>query len=70
MKIGDTRSSKPQEIQLQQKASDIVSDVTDNPPVVSRMENRSFPSVFQAWDDLIGSIGNEQTPEKYRVLGQ
>ena len=57
------RSSKPQEIQLPQKASDIVSDVTDNPPVVSRMENRSFPSVFQAWDDLIGSIGNEQTPE-------
>ena len=57
------RSNKPQEIQLPQKASDIASDVTDNPPVVSRMENRSFPSVFQAWDDLIGSIGNEQTPE-------
>ena len=55
------RSSKPQEIQLPQKASDIVNDVTDNLPVVSRMENRSFPSVFQAWDDLIGSIGDKQT---------
>ncbi|MDE0325769.1 MAG: sigma-70 family RNA polymerase sigma factor [Candidatus Poribacteria bacterium] len=54
-------SSKPQEIQLPQKTSDIVSDVTDNPLVVSRMENRSFPSVFQAWDDLIGSIGDKQT---------
>ena len=55
------RGSKPQEIQLQRRASDIVSDVTDNPLVVSRMENRSFPSVFQAWDDLIGSIGDKQT---------
>ena len=54
-------SSKPQEIQMPQKTSDIVSDVTDNPLVVSRMENRSFPSVFQAWDDLIGSIGDKQT---------
>ena len=62
------RSSKPQEIQVPQKASDIVSDVTDNPPVVSRMENRSFPSVFQAWDDLIGSIGDKQTSGNIKSL--
>ena len=31
------------------------------PPVIARMQNRSFPSVFQAWDNLIGSIEDQQT---------
>ena len=36
------------------------------PPVRSRIENRSFPSVFQAWDDVVGL--NHLTWEQRNVL--
>ncbi len=49
-------SSKPQESQLLQEMSGVMRSGTDK-----RFQNRSFPSVFQAWDNLIGSIEDKQT---------
>ncbi|MYC77836.1 RNA polymerase sigma factor [Candidatus Poribacteria bacterium] len=57
------RRDEPQETQGSQEASGVVNDIADNLPVISRIESRSFPSVFQAWDDLIGSIEGKQTSE-------
>jgi len=43
---------------------DEVCDITPlDPSVVSRVRTRGFPSVFQAWDNLIGSEKNAQTWE-------
>ena len=49
-------SSKPQESQLMQEMSGVVRSGTHK-----RFQNRSFPSVFQAWDNLVGSIEDKQT---------
>ena len=49
-------SRKLQESQLLQEMSGVVRSGVDK-----RFQNRSFPSVFQAWDNLIGSIENKQT---------
>ena len=54
------RGGETLETQVSQKASGVVSDIAETSPVISRIENRSFPSVFQAWDDLIGSIADKQ----------
>ena len=52
------RKGKPQESQVPQITAGVASH-----PVISRMQNRSFPSVFQAWDNLVGSIEDKQAPK-------
>ena len=54
--------SSLQHLTLTEFAYDEVCEIAPlGPPVITRFQNRSFPSVFQAWDNLIGSIEDKQT---------